>query len=441
MTRDFPTGDAAEQSRLENLIFVDLLAALMFSVLAFGAVEAWSLALFELNALVLASLIALKFVLDPLADWGRLRLALPLLALAGWGAIQYTRSFDPYATKEAAIKLFALGIYFAAALLVLHDPRRRKTALLALTAFGFLVSVYAIVNLLTYNGRMYWVRPISDYIAPYGPFGNYNHFCGFVELILPLTFAYVLLARISIERRLIWLFCVVMMAVALILSLSRSGILVLGAEVSLLLLAVTLGRRWLARGDRNGGDRRGGEANGLLILGVLVVVAALAFWLRFDQIALRFRATSAGASEYSVVTRLEYWRASWRMFLDHPVAGVGLGAFPAVYPQYGRSTAKYERLEQAHNDYLQLLTDTGLIGAAIALWFLAEVLRLARRQFKRIRGARSRSRALIAGGYTGVIGLLIHSVTDFNLQIASNALLFLFVLALATSIRLHTSQR
>jgi hypothetical protein len=75
------------------------------------------------------------------------------------------------------------------------------------------------------------------------------------------------------------------------------------------------------------------------------------------------------------------------------------------------------------------------------LWFLAEVLRLARRQFKRIRGARSRSRALIAGGYTGVIGLLIHSLTDFNLQIASNALLFLFVLALATSIRLHTSQR
>ncbi len=206
------------------------------------------------------------------------------------------------------------------------------------------------------------------------------------------------------------------------------------AEILLLLLAVTFGRKWINREER-----REGVGKRLLILAVLAAVAVIAFWLRFDKIVQRLNATRAGASEFSVVTRIEYWQASWQMFLDHPVGGVGLGAFPAVYPGYGRSTAKYERLEQAHNDYLQLLTDAGLIGAALGGWFLFEIVRIARRQLKKIKNARSRARAIIAGGYTAVTGLLIHSFTDFNLQIASNALLFLFVIALTTSITMNTS--
>jgi O-antigen ligase len=453
LTQEFP-----RDSKLDRVIFLNLLATVVLSVLAFGTVEPWSIAIFEINALVVAVLLALRFAIDPDPEWRRLRLALPVFALLIWGGIQMTPigspaatatpesaaigelgagalSRDPQATREAVMKLLALAIYFSAALLALRDARRRKVVQILLTGFGFLVSVFAIVHRLTSNGKMYWVRPVSDYIAPYGPFGNYNHFAGFIELILPLPLAYVLLARINLEQRLIWLFSVVMMAVAVIFSLSRGGILALGVEVLALLAIATFGRKWVIK------DEHGPEAgNAIVILAALAAIAVIALWIGYDRLVERFNATRQGASELSVVTRVEYWRASWRMFLDHPVAGVGLGAFPAVYPNYGRSSAMYERLEQTHNDYLQLLTDAGSIGAALGLWFLFEVARLARRQFRKIRIARSRARAIIIGGYVAVLGLLAHGFTDFNLQITSNALLFLFVLALTTSVSFHTSR-
>ena len=122
------------------------------------------------------------------------------------------------------------------------------------------------------------------------------------------------------------------------------------------------------------------------------------------------------------------------MFLDHPITGVGLGAFPTAYPAYGRSSAKNERLEQAHNDYLQLLTDAGLIGGLLGLWFLFELVRVARKQFQTLARARGQDRALVVGGFVAMLGIAVHSFLDFNLQIAANALLFLVVVALATAV-------
>jgi len=445
------TQKSQTQSRLERVIFVDLLVAVLFSVLAFGAVEPWSIAVFELNALLLAVLLALKFVIDPQFDWKRLRIALPVFALSLLGVVQLVPfrsatsttapenlalaelttgalSLDPHATREAVVKLLALAIYFFAAIITLRDLQRRRIVFILLTVFGFAVSIFAIIQRLTYNGLMYWVRPVSDYIAPYGPYGNYNHFAGFVELILPLPFAYLLFARINVEQRVLWLFSVVMMAVAVVFSLSRGGMLAIGVEMMALLIIAALNR-----GRLGASDRRAALGNKIIVAVAFISIASIALWIGYEPLVKRFQLTREGAQEYSVVTRVEYWRASWRMFLDHPVCGVGLGAFPAIYPSYGRSSAKYERLEQTHNDYLQLLTDAGLIGAALGLWFLFEIIRVARRQWAALANARSQDRAVIIGGYVAILGLLVHSFTDFNLQIAANALLFFLVLALAAS--------
>lgn len=426
---------STKHSKLESFIFADLMATAMLAVLAYGTVESWSLAMFELNALLLAVMLAARFTFDERAEFKNWRLSLPLLAITGWGMVQVAASLsmDQQATKETVVKWLAMVIYLLAGLHTLRSSERRRKALIALAIFGFAVSLFAIAQRLTYNGKMYWVRPVSIYIAPYGPYGNYNHFAGLVELILPLPLAYLLFVRIKFEQRLVWLFGVVMMAVALIFSGSRGGVLALGVQLLAMMLVVA----WAQR--RGLSDEISLAGNKLIAGGALAAVLLLVLWIGYEPLAKRFSLLRQGTSEYSLVTRTEYWRGAWQMIQAHPLTGVGLGAFPAAYPAYGRSSVKNERLEHTHNDYLQLLTDAGAIGALIGIWFLFELFRIARRQFQRLERARSQDRALMLGGYVALVGIAVHSFLDFNLQIAANGLLFLFVLALNVSTR-HTKE-
>jgi O-antigen ligase len=445
---------------LDRIIFADFLAMVICAPLAYGTVEAWSMALFELNALLLAALLAARFVFDARTTWCAHRLVLPLAALLLLGVLQTvpfgqaapqvaapesialaelgppTLSLDPQATREATVKLLALAIYFMVAINALGSRERRRVMLLTLTILGFAVAVFAILQRLTWNGKIYWVRPLAPELLPFGPFINPNHFAGMIELILPFAFAYLLFARIKAEQRVLWLFAVVMMAAAVTLSLSRGGLLALGAQfLAFFIIGVARGRRWKVEQSQEPLLM----ARGALLPTALAAVAAMALWVGYDQITARWQTISQGRGEMSVAQRLGIWHDSWRMFRDRPVWGVGLGAYPTAYPAYGRSSARRERVEQAHNDYLQLLTDGGLIGGAIGLWFLVELLIAARQGWRRLSAARSLERSLVIGGSVAVLGLLVHSLLDFNLQIAANALLFLLAIALATSHDAHAS--
>ncbi|MBI1763562.1 MAG: O-antigen ligase family protein [Acidobacteria bacterium] len=427
--------------KLDSLLFINLLLTAVLAPLAYGTVEPWSLAVFELNALLLGVLLAARLTFEPSVAWPNWRLAAPLLALLLLAAIQLlplraatsandvfqatqdwrTLSLDAQATRESAVKLLALLCYFGVALHLLRDAGRRRKLLITLSALGGSLALFAIVQKLTWNGKFYWLRPASPYVAPFGPYANYNHFAGLMELLWPLPFAYALFARVEAGQRTLWLFAVVLMAAALLFSLSRGGMLAFVVQLAALL--------WLARRWQRDERRRLLSAPAMIGL-IVLLIAVMALWIGADRLLWRFQSLGQGAQEYSVVTRLEYWRAAGRMFLDHPIAGVGLGAFPAVYPRYGHSSAKLERLEQTHNDYLQLLTDAGALGGLLLLWFVVALLRQMRRQWLELVYLRSQERALWAGGCIALLGIAVHSFLDFNLQIAANALVCLLIVAL-----------
>ena len=435
--------------RIEQILLIHLLATAILAVLAFGTVESWSLVIFEINALVMAVMMGLLQLVDDDFQWRRLRFSLPLWALLLWGLIQLapfgiaapaggpvdappeslslaqlrlpTISKDPQSTREVVARLLALAIYFTVALQVFRRSAARRLAVRVLAVFGLAISFLAIAQRLTWNGRLYWVRQVSAFVSPFGPYGNYNHFAGMVELLFPLPFAWLIFSRGRGGERILYAIAVVIMVTAAVLSMSRAGMLTIGVQ-----LAFFAGAAFLHRRRQGGGPR---------LTPLLIVVGAvlLSLWIGYQPLLRRFGTIQQGASEYSVVTRLAYWSASWRMFLDHPLTGVGLGAFPTVYPSYGSSSSRYERVEQVHNDYLQLLTDgglvAGLIGASALIWLLSTWAKSLRADLSR----RADWLTILPGASIAVLGLLIHSLLDFNLQIPANALLFLMIVALSVS--------
>jgi O-antigen ligase len=129
----------------------------------------------------------------------------------------------------------------------------------------------------------------------------------------------------------------------------------------------------------------------------------------------------SAAAELSGGTRLTIDRDALKMFAQKPVLGWGLGVFPDVYPQFS-SLGTNLQVGAAHNDYLQLLVEMGTIGFAVVLWFLLTLFRCAIKKLKQQPADYNTALALTA--VLGVIGILVHSLVDFNLQIPANAALF-----------------
>jgi O-antigen ligase len=126
--------------------------------------------------------------------------------------------------------------------------------------------------------------------------------------------------------------------------------------------------------------------------------------------------------------RAHFWNVTLDIIKHHPVIGTGLGAFDVVYTRYDTRNGTF-RLEQAHNDYLQVLSDAGIIGAALGCFFIFVLFRLA---LKRAQSGDVFRRGVAMGALSGCFAVLVHSFFDFTLHTTSNALLFLFVAALAT---------
>jgi O-antigen ligase len=118
------------------------------------------------------------------------------------------------------------------------------------------------------------------------------------------------------------------------------------------------------------------------------------------------------------------------MFAAHPFLGSGLGTFPTSFPHY-RVFYDGFVINHAHDDYLELLLDTGLAGFAIAAWFAVVLYREGLRSLRAVKYSQPAMVGIAA--LAGCTGLLTHGLTDFNLHIPANAALFYVLCAAATT--------
>lgn len=419
----------ASRSKLANsALLASAGAVLLLAPLAFGAVEPW--AIFALEGCAVLLLVAWGFhhwihhqvavsnnvLYLPMAAFLVLALAQCLTGAAAYRHITYT-----YMLLYAAYGMLAF---------VATQSLRRSSQFdwlaRAVTGYGAVVASFAVLQGIAPNGKLYWIWSSAQGGAIYGPYVNHNHYAGLMEMLTPFPLVLAATRSAHANRRVFVTAIAALMAGSIFLSGSRAGMLAFCAQM--IVLAVLLLRS------------RQGEWKKPLMLGVfLTLVIAFLVWLGGNELTRRLSSIhSEVQTEIGGGTRLAIDRDCLHMLFKRPFLGWGLGTFPIVYPQF-RSFYTTFFVNEAHNDYLQMVVETGLAGLAVAVWFLALVFRQAAAKLKNWN--ETSTGALTAAALLGCVGILVHSFLDFNLQIPANAALFYVLCAIVASPPLEESHR
>lgn len=398
-------------------IRVGLVCLFAFSVLAFGTVEVWSQSLLEIGASILLISWAVIVYRDKQSAIQWNPLGWPLLGFIAVGIVQLTFHWtpNPFLTR---LELLRLAAYFIIFFLTTQAFRERADFVRlawSLIVLGFSVALLGIIQHFTSEGTIYWSRQLLQGGDVFGPYVNRNHFAGFIELVAPVGLS--LLVFRGVRRELfpmVGLLTIIPIG-ALILAASRGGIVSFAFEVGVLVV--------LAR------TRRGLDSPQLIAMGVVALAAVvLVAWLGAGTAIERLSNTRVG--DVTLTRRASMFRGAEHIFRDHPIKGAGLGTTISVYPRYETLYDGYV-VDHVHNDYIEALAETGLLGGLCGVGFLWLLYREARKSFVAEQG--HFSRALHASAIAAVCGVLLHSWVDFNLHIPSNALLFLLQACIATS--------
>ncbi len=391
-------------------------ALIAIGVLAHGGVEDWARAIFETGAAALFLSWAIWVYLGKEETAEISPLLPPLVGLLVVVLVQivFRRTASMYNTQTEFALLLADVLVVFVAVQAYRTLEEWRGFVWFLMIFGFLVSIFGVLQHLTFNGKLYWFRTMHYGGIPFGPYVNRNHFAGFAELFIPLALVPLMLGKVRRERWfIVGVFAVVSIG-SLFLAASRGGIISFVVQVAIIVV-------WM-------GVRRTGKKQVLAGAAVLAAALLMVSLLGVKEIAQRF--TTMKSLEVATGKRASMRRGTWRIFMDHPWTGTGLGTLEVVYPPYEMD---YDGrvVNHAHNDYLEALSDTGIAGGLCCALFLGMLLFHSLRELSENKA--SLGVILNLSGLVACAGFLAHSVVDFNLHLPTNALLFLLMATLATS--------
>jgi O-antigen ligase len=431
MREDLPPlepGDIKQTWASKAIIFF-LCAAVILTTLAYGTVHQPILALFYVSTAIVAILWAIDAWSSGFLRFNRSWLQLPLIAAIVFGLFQLipfgtaadvggvsgiprTISQDPYSTQFAVLHWLALLIYFAVALSFIDSGKRLRKVVYVITIFGFIFAFFAIIQVVLSPDKIYGIYE-PRFARPFGSFVNRHNFAAYMEMTLALPLGLFFSGAVEKDKRLLYLTAIALMGVALILSGSRGGFISLLGEVFFLVLVTT---------KANGPGKlllRIGAAAALIaciIVGTVLLGGESSLTRFAESVEMKDPSTS----------RVHIWNTTINIIGQNPVFGSGLNAFGIAYTAQDTLNGM-ERAEQAHNDYLQTLSDGGIVGGLIGLAFLVLLFRTGLNSIKTHNKFR---RGVAVGALAGCFAILVHSMFDFVLHTTAIAFLFLTLVAL-----------
>ncbi len=363
------------------------------------------------------------------------------------GADWKTLSLDPHAAMVSWLKSLLYVLSFFLTLAVTGTRERARQLAYALVFMGFAISIVAVLAHLT--GRTIAWFGFTGWHATraLGTFANADHLAGWLEMLLSLGVG-LLIADLRDRRASSWkeflrhliewifsrkmrlrlVLCV--LVIALVATRSRMGNSAFFASLFVTgVIGIALSRH----------ATRGTVV--LLVSLIAIDTFIVGSWFGVQKLAQRLEQTTVvrqqGKTEESLQERADAPLYALALIKDYPLFGTGPGSWLTAYPRY-RGADVVNFYDEAHNDYIQFTAENGVIGmtllAAIVLCSLAVAIKA---QYQR---RDPLMRGLSFAAIMGIIAILIHSSVDFNLQIPSNAMLFMVMLAMAW-VSLHLDRR
>jgi O-antigen ligase len=415
--------------RLTNtMVLMGACAVLLLGPLAFGAVEPWSIFALEACSMLMLAVWAYR-------QWTNREINISDHVLYRPMAVFFALALAQWLAGTTAYRLVTyshLLLYIAYGILafVVTQSLRRYThfELMAnlFTGYGAVVAAFAVLQGMAPNGKLYWTWGLEQGGSIYGPYVNHNHYAGLMELLTPFPLVLAVSHITNRNRKIAVAGIAALMAASIFLSGSRGGMAAFLAQM--VVLTALLVRK-----------RKGSWKQAMMLGAFLATVIAFLVWMGGNELTRRLASIHSEArEEIGGGVRFTIDRDCLHMLAKRPFLGWGLGTFPIVYPEF-RSFYSTFFVNHAHNDYLQLLVETGLAGFSIAAWFLVLVFRKAAGKLNN--WTETATGSMTVAALLGCVGILVHSFLDFNLQIPANAALFYVFCAIAASAPLQESTR
>ncbi|SIO55513.1 O-antigen ligase [Singulisphaera sp. GP187] len=312
-----------------------------------------------------------------------------------------TLSLEPDASRRAAMRLAAGWVLFQAVMgLGLGTASLRRFGI-ALAVNAALLSLFSLIQLLSWNGRIYWVRETPS--GSSGPFVNHNHLAAYLNLGLGFALTFLMAPRSdarSGDRQRgdqVWAGYVTgLIIVGIVASLARSGFVAMLVAIGLVVVLLRPQAKKLVLS-------LGG-------IGLLVVVLLIALG---SSTGYQERIASILESN-AYADRLVIWQTAGRLIPSYAIFGTGLGSFATVTSRFYLMHANVI-FEHAENEYIEWLLEGGVLGLGLVLAAVAGTVALGWRALK---GASSRAEsALICGAFFGISSLIVQSLGDFALHV------------------------
>ena len=352
-----------------------------------------------------------------------------VVAFAVYAIIRYFTADIEYVARQEMIQVLTCAFLFLVIVNNLHRQESARIIALTLVFLAMAISFYALYQFAMKSNRVWCL------ISPYGHRGtgtfiSPNNLAGYLEMILPLGLAYTLTSRIKTLIKVFTGYASLVIFGGIIATVSRGSWAATAAALAIFFLVLLFHRTYR-----------------LPALALLAATIFIGIYFAQHDIFLKTRLSeikaAGGHQDYN--GRIGIWDAAWRLWQENMLWGVGPGHFDYRFGKY-RPELVQASPDRAHNDYLNTLTDWGIVGTVLVAvaWGLLYVgvfktWWVVRRSDNTLGDQRSNKLALILGASVGLFAILIHSAADFNMHIPANAILAVTLMALLSGFQRFAS--